>query len=199
VFFAISSSSDNFIIGLSYAAKKISINSFINLTVAFISCVGTIAAMIFGKILLRFISTEYTNMLGSIILVLIGLYMLLSAFKKMILNKKQAASKHHLNAYNEVLSHPEVVDKNNSQTIEFKEAIILGVILSINNIGLGIGASLSNLNIYITSLTSFFFSLIFIKLGYYFGEMVSSSKLSEYSEIISACIILLLGLYEMFI
>jgi putative sporulation protein YtaF len=157
------------------------------------------AAMIFGKLFLRFVSPQYTNMLGSIILVVFGLYMLLSAFKKKLIFNKQAAREHHRNGYNEMLSHPEVMDKNNSKTIEFREAIILGAILSINNIGLGIGASLSNLNIYITSLTSFLFSMIFIRLGYYFGGVVSSGRLADYTEIFSACVIILLGLYELFI
>lgn len=199
VFFAISSSSDNFIIGLSYATKKIKINIIINLIVAFISCIGTIVAMLFGKIILEFVTPIYTNVFGSLILILFGLYMLINAFKKETHKIVQMNSYESMNIYNEMLKHPEVIDKDNSKTIDFKEAIILGFVLSINNIGLGLGASLSELNIYATSLASLIFSFLFIKLGYYIGEMISSSKLANYTEKVSACIIILLGGYELFI
>jgi len=201
IFFALSSSSDNFIIGLSYGAKKIKINFINNLLVAWISCIGTITAMLFGKLLCKVIAPQYTNMFGSVILIFFGLFMLFNTYKKKQDENKELISDnsskvHH---YNEMINHPEVVDKNNSKSIEFKEAIILGIILCINNIGLGIGASISGLNIYMTSLSSLIFSILFIKMGYYFGSIVSSGKLAKYSEIISAFVIILLGVYELFI
>lgn len=200
LFFALSSSSDNFIIGLSYGAKKIKINFINNLLVAFISCIGTVTAMLFGKLFIKLIAPQFTNMFGSLILILFGIFMLFNIYKKNSNNKKELkcenSSVHH---YNEMIEHPETVDKDNSKTIEFKEAIILGIILCINNIGLGIGASISGLNIYLTSFSSLIFSIVFIKLGYYFGSIVISSKLASYSEIISAFVIILLGIYELFI
>lgn len=199
MFFAISSSSDSFIIGLSYAAKKIKINVINNLIVAFISCIGTILAMLFGNIFLGFVKPIYTSILGSLILLLFGLYMLWNAFKKNHSESVQINCESHINLYNEMLEHPEIVDKNNSKTIDFKEAIILGFILSINNIGLGLGASLLGMNIYLTSLSSLIFSILFIKMGYFIGEKVFSSKLSDYAEKISACVIILLGILELFI
>lgn len=200
LFFALSSSSDNFIIGLSYGSKKIKINLMNNLLVAFISCTGTVAAMIFGKLICRFILPAYTNAFGSVILIIFGLIMLFNANKKKFdkdksIKMNQPEGFH----YNEMIEHPEFVDKDDSKTIEFKEALILGSILCINNVGLGIGASVSGLNIYITSMSSFIFSILFIKLGYHFGGIVSSGKLADYSENISALIIILLGIYELFI
>lgn len=200
MFFAISSSSDNFIIGLSYAAKKIKINFINNLVIASISCLGTILAMLFGNIFLVFVKPIYTNILGSFILVLFGLYMLRNAFKKNQCDCDCVQNcENHVNIYNEMLEHPEIVDKNNSKTIDFKEAIILGFILSINNIGLGIGASLLGMNIYLTSLTSLVFSIFFIRMGYFIGEKVFSSKLANCAEKISACVIILLGILEVLI
>lgn len=201
IFFALSSSSDNFIIGLSYGAKRIRINFMNNLLVAFISCVGTAGAMLFGKLFSRFIPPIYTNAFGSLMLLVFGLYMLFNAYKKKSNNNKQLSSDSEPKAYNynKILEHPEVVDKNNSKTIEVKEAIILGLILCINNIGLGIGASITGLNIYMTSISSLIFSILFIKLGCYFGSIVSSGRLANYSERIAAFIIILLSIYELFI
>lgn len=199
MFFAISSSSDNFIIGLNYAAKKIKINFINHLVVAIISCIGTILAMLFGNVFLDFVNPIYASILGSFILILFGLFMLRNAFKKTHSDCVQINCESHINLYNEMLEHPEIVDKNNSKTIDFKEAIILGFILSINNIGLGLGASLSGMNIFLTSFTSLIFSILFIKFGYYIGEKVFSSKFADCADKISAYMIILLGILELFI
>ena len=57
-------------------------------------------------------------------------------------------------------------DKDMSKEIELKEAVILGGILSINNIGIGIGASVAGLNIFVTSLMSLIFSMFLLSLDF---------------------------------
>ena len=201
--FAISSSSDSLIVGLSYGAKKVRINFLNNFIVSFISGIGTFFAMLFGRVLLRLIPLARANIIGSIILILFGMYLLVNSLRKNIDSKKGTEEVYEdiseFQRYENTLRNPEVIDTNDSKTIEFKEAIILGIVLCLNNIGLGIGASITGLNIYMTSISSLLFSLVFIPIGYYIGEKVFSDKLSRYSEIISICIIIILGIYELFI
>ncbi|MBM7871738.1 putative sporulation protein YtaF [Clostridium pascui] len=203
LFFAISSSSDSLIVGLNYGAKKVKINLINNFVVSFIAGMGTFLAMIFGKLLTKLIPLIYTNIIGSSILILLGLYLLTVSLKKCGNNgnnsEELSEDMCEIYRYEAALRSPEIIDTNHSKTIEFKESIILGILLCLNNIGFGIGASITGLNIYITSIFSIFFSLAFISLGYYIGEKIFSNKLSKYSEIISACIIIALGIYELFI
>lgn len=201
--FAISSSSDNLIVGLSYGAKKVRINFINNFMISFISGIGTFLAMLFGKTLLQLIPLKYSNIIGSGILILLGIFLLINWLRKDIDSKKiteevneNASGFQH---YENTLRNPEIIDTNDSKTIDFKEAIILGIVLCLNNIGLGIGASISGLNIFMTSISSLIFSLVFIPIGYCIGEKIISNKLSRYSEIISICIILILGMYELFV
>jgi putative sporulation protein YtaF len=100
--------------------------------------------------------------------------------------------------YDEFLKHPEVADKNNSHNIEFKESIILGIALSINNVGLGIGVSIIGLNPYLSSILSIIFSLIFIQAGFYIGDSFLSSLFKRYATLISGIIIVFLGFYTLF-
>lgn len=201
--FAICSSSDNLIVGLRYGAKKIKINFINTFIVSFISGVGTFLAMLFGKALMQLIPSKYTNILGSSILILLGLYLFVGSLKKDFHDndylKEDTKNISEFYRYESTLRSPEIIDINDSKTIEFKESIILGIVLCLNNIGLGIGASITGLNIYITSILSIIFSLVFIPLGYYIGKKIFSNNLSRYSEVISACIIMLLGIYEFFI
>ncbi|WP_125152381.1 sporulation membrane protein YtaF [Clostridium rectalis] len=190
LFFAISSSGDGFVVGLSYGINKIKINNRSNFIIAFIAGMGTFLSMLCGKLLLNIISPNIANVIGSVILMIFGLYMLFTA-----LNTKQKSIKD--TDYENVLKNPEIIDINGSKNIETKEALMLGFILCLNNIGLGIGASITGLNIYITSISSFLFSIIFIQLGVIIGEQFLSDNLAKYSNVVSAIIIILLGLYEL--
>lgn len=199
--FSISSSSDNFIIGLSYGTQKISISFVYNLVIAIISCIGTFVSMLLGKILSNFFSPSFSNISGSILLIAFGIYMLFNSYKQKQKDNRSLKDTNSpiIECYENIIMHPEIVDTNKSKTIEFKESIVLGTILCLNNIGLGIGASIAGLDIYITSLSSMIFSLVFIKLGSYVGKKALPDKLSNYSEIISSYIIILLGLFELFL
>lgn len=203
IIFAISSSSDNLIVGLRYGAKKIKINFINTFIVSFISGIGTFLAMSFGRLFMQLLPIVYTNIIGSSILILLGLYLLIISFRKDSDDNSDLTKVNgnisEFHRYENTLRSPEIIDANNSKTIEFKESIILGILLCLNNIGFGIGASIIGLNIYITSIFSLIFSLVFIQLGYYIGEKIFSNNLSRYSEVISACIIIVLGIYELFI
>lgn len=201
--FAISSSSDNLIVGLSYGSKKVRINFINNFMISFISGIGTFLAMLFGRMFLRLIPLKCSNIIGSGILILFAIYLLINWLRKDIDSKKSTEEINEdtseFQRYENTLRNPEIIDTNGSKTIDFKEAIILGIVLCLNNIGLGIGASITGLNIFITSISSLIFSLVFIPIGYFIGEKVLSDKLSRYSEIISICIIIILGIYELFV
>lgn len=187
-FFCVAASSDSFIIGLSYGSKGIRIRFCSNFLVASISSLGTFLAMLLGLGIHKGISYKYTAILGSALLILFGFYMLISSFKKRKEIKKNLG-------YQDYLNNPEHFDKDSSKEIELKEAIILGGILSINNIGIGIGASTAGLSIFPTSILSLIFSMVLVKLGFYIGKKITSSRLAKYIEYMSALIIILLGLY----
>lgn len=197
LFFCFAASSDSLVIGLSYGSKAIRINFWSNFLVACMSCIGTFLAMIFGKGLSSSMSQNYTDSIGSILLIIFGIYMLVNSAREH--NKSIAINDRSAKNYYDYIDHPELLDRDNSKEIEIKEAIVLGGILSLNNIGIGVGASISGLNIYLTPILSLSFSLLFIKLGFWIGNKIISRKISKYSEYISAVIILFLGLYELFI
>ncbi|NLM34483.1 MAG: sporulation membrane protein YtaF [Clostridiales bacterium] len=191
-FFCAAASSDSLIIGLSYGSKGIRLKFCSNFLVAAISSLGTFLAMLLGLGLHEGISYKYTTIIGSVLLILFGFYMLISSLRK---KKERGQSL----GYQDYINHPEHFDKDSSQEIEVKEAVILGVILSVNNVGIGIGASVAGLNIFITSLLSLIFSMVFVKLGFFIGKKLISSRLAKCIEYISALIIIFLGLYQLLV
>jgi len=184
--FAVSANIDNFVVGLSYGTKKIKINLSSNFLVSLISLAGTILSMALSKIVVKLIPVNLSNLLGSAMLILIGCWTIVKPLFKGLKSDG-------------ILDNPEKADKDNSLSIDAKESVTLAFALTINNVGLGIGASITGLNIVLTSLLTFIFSLIMIKAGYFLGSYFFSKLFSKKATIISGLIIIALGITEMFI
>ncbi|RXI50311.1 sporulation membrane protein YtaF [Clostridium tetani] len=190
--FAISSTCDSFIIGISYGINKIRINFLSNLLVALISGLGTFLSMLPGAKLINYISFKQANKFGSLLLIMVGICLIINSLRKK--NKFNDER-----SYSDLLKNPEKMDFDSSKNIELKEAIYLGIFLCLNNIGLGIMASIIGLNIYVTSFLSFLFSLIFLKLGCFIGKKASAHSFNDkFAEISSYILIILLGIWELF-
>ncbi|ERI92820.1 putative sporulation protein YtaF [Clostridiales bacterium oral taxon 876 str. F0540] len=186
--FALSANIDNLAVGIAYGIKNLKINILKSAIVAFMSCLGTFGAMMFGKAIYHFVPKHLTNSLGSLVLICLGLWSLYEAFKT---NNK--------NSYEQIMDDPEKFDKDNSGIIDTKEALVLGLALAVNNIGMGIGASITGINIWITSLLTFIFSFVFIPLGIFLGQKYFSSLIGKFASILSGIIIICLAIYELFI
>ena len=155
--FAISANIDNLTVGTAYGIKNIKIGAFSNLIIAVISVAGTILSMSLGLVLSHFIPPFIAGIIGSVILIVIGLWFIKGyIFKNCGLHKTTPKEAGGLNRYTEILDEPEKADSDSSGDIDIRETIILALALTINNFGLGIGASIAGFNITITAVCTFF-------------------------------------------
>lgn len=196
--FALSANIDNFTVGIAYGIKKIRIQLLSNLLIALITATGTFVSMTIGLMVSRILSPGVANAAGSVILILIGIWVMKDFFRGTRINKRPKKDI-DLPACSEFLKEPERADRNHSGTIDLKESLVLAWALTINNFGLGIGASITGLNIYITVGCTFLFSILSISLGYMVGKSCLSAFLGKYSSLVSGMIIILLGIYELII
>lgn len=176
------STADSLIIGFNYGLKKVRINDISNLYISLVTCLGTFLAMNMGKILGTLLVAEKANMIGGMVLIFLGMFMLKTTF----FPKK--------NKIQDLTEDPSIVDEDKSLVIELKEALLIGLVLSINNIGMGIGAGIAGMPVFITPLICGIASFIFIKIGSSLGNLLPKGKLSKYLEIISAVFVLILGI-----
>ena len=182
----LSANMDNIIVGLSYGIKKVKIGPLANLLIAVITLIGTVLSMALGKILLKIIPGNFVNSLGSIILLLIGLWTIIQP----LLKSSDSDS---------IFENPEKVDIDKSSVIDAKESIILALALTVNNLGIGVGASIAGLNIVVTSLLTFVASILTITLGYFIGSRYLARVVNKRTTVISGLIIIILAVYELFI
>lgn len=178
ILLSLSTNIDNLAVGAAYGVKKVNIGWWANLSIALLSGLSTLAAMLVGDRLNYFLATNLSTTLGSGILIIIGFFNLMN----LLVNKTKTMD---LAA--------------NYQSISLKEAWLLGLILTITNWGTGIGAGMAQFNLLLTSCCSLLSSLLMIKLGSSLGNFVTIYFSSNKLELLSGVILIVLGFYEYFI
>lgn len=194
--FVVAASLDILVVSLAYGLKDIKINFSSTLVIASISALGTFISMILGKFLVDLIPVKLGDIIGGLVLLALGFYSIYSYFKE----KKILTSHNSENNSSPtfILENPEVADKDKSGNIDFKESLALSLALALNNFGLGIGASISGLNIAFTTISTFIISLTFISLGFYLSKTIKSKNISKNSNLIAGIIIIILSLFIIF-
>lgn len=210
ILFVISATLDSLVVGVAYGMRRLKISILSNTLIAFIGFISTYLSMVVGKFIESFISSRNSSIIGSIFLIVIGLWFILNTILKTkkdkakindydstLLLQKQNKIESYTHQCEELLTNPEKADIDNSGNIDLREAIMLGFALALNNMGLGIGASIAGLNIKLTSLLTFIFSFMSIPLGYSIGKKFLSQVFNKKADIISGTIIIFLGLCEL--
>lgn len=187
--FVLGANFDNIAVGTAYGFKGIKLSTKMNLLIALITSIGTLLSMSIGLIIYKLLPHNFTNILGGILIVFLGLYFLKDFFKETFKKNKDGELK-------EILNDPEKADIDHSGDIDFKEALTLGTALTLNNFGMGIGASISGMNLFLTSFLTFLFSVISFKVGCNIGSKFNDSFIHKYANLISSLILIFLGLIE---
>lgn len=182
VFFVVSSNLDNLVIGLSYGLKGISIGPGANLIIGLITLLGTVLSMGAGKGLLLLLPPGRAETVGSLAVLAIGLWLLVGW-----LRRRGGAAWPQEGA--------ERFDRDCSQRIEAGEALALGGALTVNNMGLGIGASAMGLGVLVTSLGSCLCSILCLHMGNKVGRSWLCGVVGRYAEPASGLLVLAMGLY----
>lgn len=193
ILFVLSASFDVFVVAMSYGFKNIKIKPFINFVISFISSLGTFISMEIGLALTNIIPLSVVNILGSIIMLLLGLYSLLDYRK--VLKKSTNHKDRNLNPSSPIviLEKPEIADTNKSGTIEFKESILLSIALALNNVGLGIGASIAGLHVTLTTIVTLIITIILIPLGFLCSKKLLNTWIGKSGSLISGILLIILA------
>lgn len=190
--FALSANLDNFAVAITYGMRNIRIGTSPNLLIAAISGVGTWLCMSAGSIVGKFMPHPFANAIGSLILIGIGLW----SIKGSLHSAPLQASKTGLSLEN-LLKEPEKADTDASGSIDMREAAVLACALTINNVGLGLGASIAGINSLLTTLCTILFSFLSILAGCLVGKKWASRFLGRFAPLIAGIAITALGVFEL--
>ncbi|MBE9013057.1 sporulation membrane protein YtaF [Pseudanabaenaceae cyanobacterium LEGE 13415] len=218
-----SSNVDNFAVAVAYGVKRLRIGWLSNVLIALVSALGTLLSLSVGAAIERYLPNPVANLIGSAMLITIGFWGIWDTLER---EKKRNRAKirqirrsmvaagvdmayiPHMDAraesidplsYESYLENPEIADVDRSGEIDVKEAIALSFGLTINNLGTGVGAGISGLNIAFTTLLTFMVSILAVLVGYLLGEQFTTKMTGISAGVLSGVMIIALGVYEYFI
>lgn len=183
ILIGIAANLDNLGIGLAYGVKNTKVPLTSNVTIAAMSMIVTYLSIMIGSTLIEFIAPNKAYFVGNLLLCIIGLYTIISY------KFSSTTSAENL----------EGIDKDRNNIISFREALVLGLILSINCLGSGIAIGANGISAIWTVISIGFFSILTFAIGGHFGLLLSKTFIGKYSTIISGVILIFIGILEMFI
>ncbi len=216
VIISVSSNIDGFAVAVAYGIKKVRISLPANLLIAIISSLGTFLSMSLGEVISRFLPQSVANALGSGVLITIGLWGIWETIREERKDRRSktyySQSSHVLRdesqhqrpfdhgdfSYTSYIENPEKADIDKSGVIDARESIVLALSLTINNVGGGIGAGISGLSVSFVTALTFILSLLAVVVGYYLGKNFSTKLPKTLAGLLSAILIILIGIYEYF-
>ena len=173
---AISSSIDSLGIGITYGFKKIQLKKWSKIILFCISILITFIAFVIGSIFKNFFSENFFKLIGTLILVIMGLIVIF---------------KTDTEEY--------TFDLDNSNDIDYKEALILGIALSLDSLCIGISAISLGINMFIFAIIVAFLQFAFLSIGNFLGIHLSNINKVPQSiwTKISGILLILIGLLKL--
>jgi len=210
---ALAVSLDSFGVGVTYGMRKIRIPFYSILIIGFASAIMIWTSMKLGIWFSHVLSPVFAKWLGSILLVFIGVWAIIQVFHSKygeeerrkssdIEKEKEQGAKiisieiKKLGLVIQIMKRPLKADIDRSGYISLGEAGLLGLALSLDAFGAGLGAALIGFQPMITALTiagmSVFFILIGIKLGHWLSQIHWLKKFT----VMPGIILILIGLMK---
>ncbi|BAZ70646.1 MAG: manganese efflux pump [Pelatocladus maniniholoensis HA4357-MV3] len=102
-------------------------------------------------------------------------------------------------SYATYIENPAKADIDKSGYIDVRESIALAFGLTFNNLGSGIGAGISEVNLIVMTLVTFIFSVLAITGGYVLGDRFTTRLSGFWAGTISGFLMIATGIYEYFV
>jgi putative sporulation protein YtaF len=194
VLIALANNVDNIGVRIAYCIRGIKLGILQNVWISVITfAISTLAAAL-GSVVSGAIGENVCKIVSMILLVCIGLWFAADPFLK----KKRKLNEKPVDSIIEALKNPEESDLDHSKSIDFKEATLLGISLSINNIGGSLSGGMIGLNSLLVGALSAVVSFAALFAGNYLTDYFVKLKLGDKAAIISGIILILIGVKQLF-
>lgn len=161
--FGVSASLDSLLVGISYGIRKVHIRLLQNLFIGSVTLLGTCLSIGAGHLLIPLLPEIACRYAGSLILALLGIYYII----KWLAASLQDRHENKLPHYSDISS---ASANKKWETLSFAEVFTLSLTLSLNNIGIGLSASLAGLMLLPTAVATLICSVLLLFLGNQLGR-----------------------------
>ena len=196
-FISLSNNFDNIGVRIAYSLRGITISNPMNLWIAVITFFITAFATYSGTLISKLFTKQISSIIAMLILTAIGLWMIIDYYRKRSDNVIQESGEENDKGLLHVLANPENADIDMSKHIDFKEATLLGIALSINNVGGGISAGMIGLNSFWVGFLSAVLSFIALWAGNYVSEIFIKWNISNKAAVVAGLLLIAIGIEQL--
>lgn len=205
VILAIALSIDGYGVGLTLGMREMKVPFKSIVVISICSAISLGIAMMIGEFISRFISPNVAETTGGVILILLGIWLVYQFFKsEKTITEVQSKEKiifnfeiKSLGVVINILQKPTEVDFDKSGTITGIEALVLGVALSLDAFGAGIGAAMMGISPLILAVSIGIMSSVFIWSGLQSGKFLSNNKFMKNISFLPGAILILIGIFKL--
>lgn len=167
-------------------------------------CSGTVLAgsMLLGGWLEQFIAPALVRLLGAGLLIGLGFCILGKSIQELVQQEEadQALFQWKIACFGimiQILKEPRRADLDRSGMISSKEALWLGLALSLDSCGAGIGMALMGYSPLWTSLCTAVSACLFLSAGLYLGEHVGEKLSYKKIKLLPGCLLIFIGVLRL--
>lgn len=192
---------DSFNVGITYGLRKIKIPLLSILVIAFCSGLTLLLSMAFGTALEQFISSGDAQKIGGWILIFIGAWALFQFLCQRMKSRHQDSVLFKVKIKNlgiviQIFREPVAADIDRSGVISGVEAFLLGLALSLDAFGAGIGAVFVGYPLFFMAAMVACMSGLFLSAGRIFGYLFSEAKWIKRVSFLPGLLLILLGIWK---
>jgi len=182
---ALANNVDNLGARIAYSIDGVKISTLVNLWIAVITFIISTASASSGAFVAGSLGTKAASVTAMVLLVALGFWLILRGWKK---------PKHPHHSWNTNLW--AIFDTDLSKHIDFKEGTILGIALSINNIGGGLSAGMIGINAYFVGLLSAILSFVALWAGNHLADFFIRRHIADKAAVISGFLLIAIGIKQ---
>ncbi|MGG0236990.1 sporulation membrane protein YtaF [Bacillus rhizoplanae] len=203
ILLAFTLSLDSCSVGLTYGLRNVRIPLKSIIVIGICSAVVMILSMGIGHMIAQVFSPVLATRIGGLVLVAIGTWVLYQFFQS---DKKEEAPQEEkvwnleiasLGLVIQILRKPTVADFDKSGTISGMEALLLGMALSLDSFGAGIGASLLGYSPFTMAGLVAVMSSLFLFIGMKAGTILSNMRWLQKLTFLPGILLIIIGIWKM--
>ncbi|MGA2228433.1 MAG: manganese efflux pump [Syntrophobacteraceae bacterium] len=194
-FIALTNNVDNLGARIAYSIQGTKISTPINLWISVITFIISFFSAYSGTMISGSLGKRFSSILAMAFLVALGLWMILEQYLKS--RRSENPSTEDSKSIRDILLNPENADMDKSKHIDFKEATILGIALSINNVGGSLSAGMIGLNSFMVGFLSAVLSFVALWAGNYVAEFFIKRNISNKAAVVGGILLIAIGLEQL--
>lgn len=165
---------DTCIMSVAYSMNGMKITTLSKIIISMCGALLLFFALLFSKILARYIDPDYFSWLGILILAILGCISIVRSVltKKGYVISNNVKNTKHLNSVFHIYMDQKQADFDCSKTITIQESVYLGLAMSLDSVASGIGYGTGSINVQLCVTLSAILCFFSICIGEWFGKKI---------------------------